>query len=328
MKKASTSKVIVADNSTVLKDERPKNWFWDYNDIFESGLSAYAKLVRLYLARCSSGESRQAWPSLNTMAKRCGCSKPTVKRAISELEEKKWLRKISRTTLNGEHMSNIYILTRPDTEADVDDDGEQEGGGFSQNPPGKNITASEDEGGFSQNLRVKNSTAFEDEVGSDRTQVGSERPYLGSEVYPNNTNITILNNTTDIHKDLKEDQVTTPPVVSVGRNEMEIPNQAPREINDGVLDSVIQHAGENGLVFSSEFARRLLTEGGFDVERVKNAIVSVSAYLRTGVKVGRLEGLLINAVRNKFGDGEAVIKGPEKNCSEDAPDKYEDIYCT
>ncbi|MFZ3048006.1 MAG: helix-turn-helix domain-containing protein, partial [Desulfatirhabdiaceae bacterium] len=54
-----------------LADGRRKNWFWDFNDVFSSDLSAYAKLVRLYIARCAN-QDRQAWPSYNRIAKECG----------------------------------------------------------------------------------------------------------------------------------------------------------------------------------------------------------------------------------------------------------------
>ena len=58
------------NNVAKLKDKRRKNWFWDSNFVFGSNLSAHAKLIRLYLAKCSN-DARQAWPSYNKIAKDC-----------------------------------------------------------------------------------------------------------------------------------------------------------------------------------------------------------------------------------------------------------------
>lgn len=96
-----------------LEDKRRKNWFWDYNDIFDVPLSAQAKLVRLYLARCADQENRQAWPSLSTIAKHCGISRTTVKKAITELLETGWLDKRTRRTERGDYATTVYILCHP-----------------------------------------------------------------------------------------------------------------------------------------------------------------------------------------------------------------------
>jgi DNA-binding MarR family transcriptional regulator len=109
----------------VLQDTRRKNWFWDHNAVFESDLSNNAILVRLYLARCANGE-RQAWPSLNTIGKHCKLSKPTVIKALKELEEKGWLTKTIRQRPNQEHETTVYSLTDPPAEAASD---LREGGG-------------------------------------------------------------------------------------------------------------------------------------------------------------------------------------------------------
>lgn len=108
----SKSEPFDRNNAKTLKDERRKNWFWDSNEIFSSDLSAYAKLVRLYLARCANSD-RQAFPSYNRIAKDCGISRDTAKRAVSELEEKGWIEKSHQVKDDGEHLSNIYSLCDP-----------------------------------------------------------------------------------------------------------------------------------------------------------------------------------------------------------------------
>ncbi len=97
-----------------LIDERNKNWFWDYNCIFDTNLSEHAKLVRLFLARCADNQTRQSFPSINTIAEKCSISRPTAKRALAELEEAGWLKKTFRYTELGNHTSNVYTLTTPE----------------------------------------------------------------------------------------------------------------------------------------------------------------------------------------------------------------------
>jgi len=95
-----------------LRDVRRRNWFWDFNEVFESGLSSNAILIRLYLARCANGE-RQAWPSINTIAVRCNVSRATVKRALAELIEKGWLERVPRIKPSGERDTTVYLLKDP-----------------------------------------------------------------------------------------------------------------------------------------------------------------------------------------------------------------------
>ncbi len=99
-----------------LTDGRRKDWFWDYNDIFEADLSVHAKIIRLYLARCADNQSRQSFPSINTIAKKCSVSPATAKRALKELEDKKWIKKTMRKKQSGDYTSNIYTLTYPEEE--------------------------------------------------------------------------------------------------------------------------------------------------------------------------------------------------------------------
>lgn len=158
-------------NTKTLKDERRKNWFWDSNEIFSSNLSAYAKLVRVYLARCANGD-RQAFPSYNRIAKDCGISRDTAKRAVAELEEKGWVVKKIQIKDDGEHLSNIYFLCDPPQPVKEEKNlvvNDNEGGGCCEHPPCHDLEG----------------------VGAVSTQVGAVSTGVGAETAPNNTNITI-----------------------------------------------------------------------------------------------------------------------------------------
>jgi len=76
------------------------------NSIFNSDLSAYEKLVYLYLACCANSKKR-ACPSMNKIAKKCSISRATVKRTISALIEKGWISKETRYFEDGNYNSNL-----------------------------------------------------------------------------------------------------------------------------------------------------------------------------------------------------------------------------
>jgi len=150
-----------------LHDCRRKNWFWDSNCIFDLGLSCYAIVVRLYLARCA-GEKRVAWPSLSNIAAHCGISRKTAKKAVDELVERGLLAKEARITELGDYTSNIYTLKDPgQEEAAAGMAGE--GGRVPQTLPCNEMPG----------------------VGYHRPYLGSDRPYVGSVVHSKNTKLRI-----------------------------------------------------------------------------------------------------------------------------------------
>lgn len=186
---------MIDEQTEKLHDGRPKNWFWDYNTVFGSDLSVHAKIVRLYLARCASNGSRQAWPSLNNIAEHCGISRATVKRALAELLEAGWLTKETRRSNQGDFASTIYTLQAPPQSSP-----DKPVGGLAPVEP----TLSRDDregGGLSESLPCPDLIG----VGSDRAKgrlsesqrVGSVGAYVGSGGAPNKTkdNNTKLNNT-------------------------------------------------------------------------------------------------------------------------------------
>lgn len=75
----------------------------------EQDLPALQKLVLLMLANCSNHHTGQCNPSHDRLAKECGMSKDSVKRAISELAEKGYL-EIQRKVKDGVNLPNQYNI--------------------------------------------------------------------------------------------------------------------------------------------------------------------------------------------------------------------------
>ena len=75
------------------------------------GLNARERLVLIYLADFSNASKGYAWPSINTLSRKTGFSKSTVKRAVSTLEEMRLVR-IARQSMmkDGTRFSNRYYL--------------------------------------------------------------------------------------------------------------------------------------------------------------------------------------------------------------------------
>ncbi len=95
---------------------RETGFFIAANDIFEMNISTYAKLVYVYLAKCSNNNG-VSFPSLNKIAEKCNCSRATVARAINELIEHDLVDKENQyaETDSGKwkKASNIYTLNVP-----------------------------------------------------------------------------------------------------------------------------------------------------------------------------------------------------------------------
>lgn len=117
-----------------LEDARSRGWFWDFNEVLDSDLSIYAKMVRIYLARCADRE-RKAWPSLATIAKHCGIGRQTVIRAIKTLIDEGWLRKETRRTESGEYLSTVYYLEDPPKSCSREESATGTGGIQERQPP-------------------------------------------------------------------------------------------------------------------------------------------------------------------------------------------------
>ena len=87
--------------------------FYTRADLFEANISPRAKLILAYLSRVSDKQG-VSFPSVPTIAEKCGCCQNTARKALRELEEGGFI-SISAATLPTEHgrqrcTSNRYAL--------------------------------------------------------------------------------------------------------------------------------------------------------------------------------------------------------------------------
>jgi predicted transcriptional regulator len=78
------------------------------NSIFEcEDLNIYEKIVYIYLCRC--GNNAKAFPSYNTIAKKCGIGRTKAVESVSSLIKKNYITKTTRTNPGtSQNFSNIY----------------------------------------------------------------------------------------------------------------------------------------------------------------------------------------------------------------------------
>lgn len=179
--------------SDELQDNRKQFFFWDYNGIFDLGLTKHALLVRLFLSRCSGNSPRSSFPSLNTIASKCDISKKSVQRALLELEEKGLVqiqhRKNSETDAQ---TSNLYVLI--DNTIDVFGDGLSDHGVVPHRPRGVVSQTTEEESfkktklsvvSFGEYVKMKQSEYDElvERLGKDRVNTLIERINDGVGMY-------------------------------------------------------------------------------------------------------------------------------------------------
>lgn len=75
----------------------------------DSNMTHRAKAVYMYLKDRMDSE-RKCWPAISRIATDLHLSRSTIKRAIQELEQSSYLRRIQRNRENGGSTSNLYIV--------------------------------------------------------------------------------------------------------------------------------------------------------------------------------------------------------------------------
>ena len=75
----------------------------------DDSLPHRAKVVYMYLKDRMDSE-RKCWPGIRRIGSDLHLSRTTVKRALKELEQGGYLRRIQRNRENGSSTSNLYIL--------------------------------------------------------------------------------------------------------------------------------------------------------------------------------------------------------------------------
>lgn len=87
----------MADTPIPLRSAvRPSGWFWSENDIFKRKVSLYARMIYLYLKRCSD-DAGASFPSYQTMADVTGMSRAQAVRSVGELIKDGLLERRART---------------------------------------------------------------------------------------------------------------------------------------------------------------------------------------------------------------------------------------
>ena len=76
------------DDSPIQIIDLRENFFRISNNIFSADLDAYAIATYCAIARHSDYETSKAWPSISRICEYIGASRPTVCKAIADLEEK------------------------------------------------------------------------------------------------------------------------------------------------------------------------------------------------------------------------------------------------
>ncbi|MCR1953337.1 helix-turn-helix domain-containing protein [Clostridioides mangenotii] len=95
----------------LLKDKREKNWFMVENELIDNlNLTIYEKMVYMVLVR-HANEDSSCFPSITTIAKKTGCSRPTAIKALNGLERLEFIKKEIRTVKGRkENDSNLYYV--------------------------------------------------------------------------------------------------------------------------------------------------------------------------------------------------------------------------
>lgn len=95
-------------NVYTIKKGEQENLFYGSNFIFHAEISCNAKLVYLYLLKCSSNNI--SFPGHKVIAEKCGIGVSTAKKALNELIEFSLLQKQEQYRNNGRRTSNKYII--------------------------------------------------------------------------------------------------------------------------------------------------------------------------------------------------------------------------
>lgn len=105
------------------------DWNWR-RAVAESDLQSTTRHVLLTLSLHVSDAGEGAFPSVRTLVRQTGLTKPTVKKHLNLAVEAGWITRRSRHTDNGRQTSNLYALTKP------------EGEGVTKQPPPHLVTPS------------------------------------------------------------------------------------------------------------------------------------------------------------------------------------------
>ncbi len=82
-----------------------------FDSIYADTLLPHQSCIRLYVPQGSVNSSTgSCWPGIKTIARDMNLSRSTVKRALTDLEQRGYLAKLPRYRPNGSNTSNLYTL--------------------------------------------------------------------------------------------------------------------------------------------------------------------------------------------------------------------------
>lgn len=98
-----------------VRDRRQKEWFWLDNvllDEYAKVIGPNATLVYIALSRHADNELQNCWPSMDTIAEKCGIkSRNTVAKGIKMLQSYNMIEvQESINPTNGKRLNNVYTL--------------------------------------------------------------------------------------------------------------------------------------------------------------------------------------------------------------------------
>ena len=114
----SVSVTLKSTETNEMEYRMSTNFFQMSNDIFRYGLTPNELTVYCYLVSCA-GQKDKCWPSVKTISKNCNITENTVRKCISVLVERGFIRRIHTTRYNRSGQSfqgnnNYYILDLPE----------------------------------------------------------------------------------------------------------------------------------------------------------------------------------------------------------------------
>jgi hypothetical protein len=99
--------------SFVVRDIRSPGWFWarsELIDVYGPAIGAYGIAVYCVLAKCADNQTQEAYPGIEYIAEKAGCSTRQVQRKLRELEDLGLIAIQSTKTKTGSSGPNHYWL--------------------------------------------------------------------------------------------------------------------------------------------------------------------------------------------------------------------------
>lgn len=96
-----------------VRDKRRRGWFWMDNAVVDdhgAKLGAYAIAVYAVLCRHASNDDGTCQVGINTIGRKIGCSRNSVKRALRELEDSRLIEVVPQFDGDWQHASEYVIL--------------------------------------------------------------------------------------------------------------------------------------------------------------------------------------------------------------------------